>query len=217
MIRNTTQGNAFLSAQLTNYNLMMANDHYHVSTISMSYSDCNCHLSSTCVTQFSIYNYSSNTTLFDVPGFYTGCYVIEALLQSTLQCFYDQNCIDQLQIYLSSASPMNATALVPLISSKYFENSTIEYLLQNLMIEQWGWTKMYDKYYNACQPIQCTYTIETRHNRIYIITTMVGILGGLITVLKLIVPRVVNFVRKNRNRLPRSTSGKTKLKIFCDV
>ncbi|CAF4276580.1 unnamed protein product, partial [Adineta steineri] len=217
MVRKTTQGNAFLSGQLTNYQLMVLDDNQTVLTISMAYSGCSCHLSSICVEQLSIYDNSTNIRLFDVPGFYTGCYVIEALLQSTLQCFYDQNCIDELQLYLTTASPMNATALDPFLSSQYAENSTIEHLLQSLMIEDWNSAQLYDRYYNECQPIQCTYTIETRNSVVYIITTMFGIIGGLITVLRCVVPRVVNLVRKKRSQLPQSPFGKKKLKIFCDV
>ncbi|CAF0953898.1 unnamed protein product [Adineta steineri] len=218
MIRKTTQGNAFLSGQLTNYYFTIINSGVNVSTASISYSDCNCHLSSTCVNQLSIYkNDSGNVTLFDVPGFYIGCYVIEALLQSTLQCFYDQTCIDELQLYLTTASPMNATALDSSLSSQYSEDSTIENLLNSLMIEEWNSTQIYGQYYDECQPIECTYTVKTRNSVIYIITTMFGIVGGLITVLKLVVPRVVKFIRKKRSRLSPSNIGKAKLKIFRDV
>ncbi|CAF3643756.1 unnamed protein product [Adineta steineri] len=208
MIRKTTQGNAFLSGQLTNYYLKVNSDNSSVSSTSISYSDCNCHLSSTCVNQLSIYkNDSGNVTSFDVPGFYVGCYVIETLLQSTLQCFYNQNCIDELLLYLTTASPINATALDPSLSSQYSEDSTIENLLNNLMIEEWNPTQIYDRYYDECQPIECTYTIKTRNSVIYIITTMFGIIGGLITVLKLVVPRVVKLIRKQRNRLSLSNVG----------
>ncbi|CAF1058517.1 unnamed protein product [Adineta steineri] len=208
MIRKTTQGNAFLSGQLTNYQLMVLDDKQTVLTISMAYSGCSCHLSSTCVNQLSIYkNDSGNVTSFDVPGFYIGCYVIETLLQSTLQCFYDQTCIDELLLYLTTASPINVTALDPSLSSQYSEDSTIEYLLNSLMIEEWNPIQIYDRYYDECQPIECTYTIKTRNSVIYIITTMFGIIGGLITVLKLVVPRHVKFIRKKRSRLSPSNIG----------
>ncbi|CAF0854600.1 unnamed protein product [Adineta steineri] len=187
---------------------MVLDDKQTVLTISMAYSGCSCHLSSTCVNQLSIYkNDFGNITLFDVPGFYIGCYVIEALLQSTLQCFYDQTCIDELLLYLTTASPINVTALDPSLSSQYSEDSTIENLLNSLMIEEWNPIQIYDRYYNECQPIECTYTIKTRNSVIYIITTMFGIVGGLITVLKLVVPRLVKFIRKKRSRLSPSNIG----------
>ena len=205
-IQNITQGNALISGLLTNDLLIVPGTFlFSVPTV---YSNCQCFTTSRCIVQSSIYNYSSNTTLFDVPGFYIGCYVIEALLQSNLQCFYDQNCIDQLQFYLSSASPMNATALDLSLQSQYTENSTIEYLLQNLMLEVWNSSQSYDRYYDECQPIECTYTIKTRNDVIFIITTMFGIVGGLITVLRCVVPPVVKFVRKKKE-LTQPVIGKS--------
>ncbi|CAF1255155.1 unnamed protein product, partial [Adineta steineri] len=49
-------------------------------------------------------------------------------------------------------------------------------------------------YYNECQPSKCSYSYETKNSAIYIITTVIGLVGGLITVLKLIVPRAVRLI-----------------------
>jgi len=87
------------------------------------------------------------------------------------------------------------------------ENSTIEEVVNQLMVEEWTPSRMYDNYYNACQPSQCTYTHQTKNSVIYIVTTLVGLIGGLITMLKLIVPRLVMFVR-NKRELPRTQNGK---------
>jgi hypothetical protein len=134
--------------------------------------------------------------------------MIEALLQSNLECFYNQSCINRLYDYFSSSnSSINATALDTSLPSQYCINSTIKQLLDNLMIEEWNGTWMYDRYYNECQPTQCTYTIKTKNAAVYIVTTVVGLVGGLITILKLIVPRVVKFVRKKRQHR-QATTGK---------
>jgi len=79
------------------------------------------------------------------------------------------------------------------------------------MIEEWIAPAIYEKYYNACQPTRCTYTIKTRNDIIYIVTTLLGIAGGLITVLRLVVPRLVKIVRKKKEH-PRPATGKTKSK-----
>ena len=127
-------------------------------------------------------------------GFYIGCYVIESLLQSNLQCFYDQNCVDQLNSYLSSSSFMNVTALDSSLPSVYSPSSSIADLLNNLMIEKWNWSKMYDKYYEECQPSQCSYPVQIRNDAVYIITTLIGTVGGLTKVLKFFLPIFVKFV-----------------------
>jgi hypothetical protein len=72
---------------------------------------------------------------------------------------------------------------------------------------------MYDNYYNACQPAQCIYTHQTKNDIIYIVTTLVGLVGGLITVLKLVVPRLVKLVRRRNDELPGPENGKIKSKV----
>jgi hypothetical protein len=99
----------------------------------------------------------------------------------------------------------NVTALDASLPSQYSPNTTIKELLDTLMIEEWNTTQMYDQYYNECQPIQCSYSISTHNDIIYIVTTIIGIVGGLVTVLKLVVPRLVKFVmhciRKRKARV----------------
>jgi hypothetical protein len=191
LIRSTNQANALFSALQTNLYLYLPHADEYVNQQATEYSDCDCIYLATCVKQSAIFNLSSNTIMFPVPGLYIGCYVVEALLQSTLECFYNQTCINQLQSYLVWSSPMNVTALDSSLPSQYFINSTIQDLVDNLMVEQWNSSLMYDSYYNACQPAQCSYTYVTKNNIIYIVTTLVGLVGGLITVLKLVVPRLV--------------------------
>lgn len=88
MIRSTTQSNKLLSGLLTNYNFL-ATPQQRLTTLPQIYGNCSCDLSATCSEEAAIYDYSGNITLFIVPGFYIGCYVIESLLQSNLQCFYN--------------------------------------------------------------------------------------------------------------------------------
>jgi hypothetical protein len=202
MILGIIQGNALMSGLQTNYQQYVQNSFvYSVATI---YNGCDCNFSSTCIYQSAIYNYPSRTPVFIVPGFYTGCYVIEALLQSNLQCFYDQNCINQLQTYMPSSSSIQMTALYS-SSSQYSANTTLSILLDQLMTEQWNSSISYDNYYAVCQPIQCSYTIQTRNDVTYIISMLIGVVGGTIAILQFIVPRLVKFiacrVRKRETRV----------------
>jgi hypothetical protein len=194
MIRNTTQANALFSALETNCELYLTYDRTKFGMRHKEYKDCNCAFSSKCTEQF-----------YNVPGFYAGCFVVESLFQSTLECFYDQQCIDNLIRSLLPSPSMNVTALDASSSSNYPKNSTIKKLVDNLMIEQWNTTTVFENYYNACQPKQCTYTFETHNDIIYILTTLFGIAGGLTQTLKLVIPRFVNIIlyciRKQRTRI----------------
>jgi hypothetical protein len=211
IIRDTTQTNALLSGLLTNYHSVITENN-DLLTIAEMYHRCNCDALSTCIELSIIYtNGNRFKPLFNVSGFYIGCYVIDALLQSTLECFYSQQCIDQLQVYVNASSRMSFRALNASLPSQYSENTTIEELVNNLMIEQWNASPTYEKYYNACQPTQCTYTLETRNNVIYIVTTLFGIAGGLTKVLILILPRLMKLIRKKREQ-HQPTAGKIKSK-----
>ncbi|CAF4131526.1 unnamed protein product [Adineta steineri] len=193
-IRKTTQSNALLTGQLTNYYLYQSSSSIDTFTYPQSYGNCSCGSSATCTSQSRIMDYYSGTVYLYVPGIYIGCYIIESLLQSDLRCFYNQSCIDELQPFLASFSQMNVSALDKSLLVQFVQNSTIQEMMDELMIETWNSSIMYESYYNECQPSQCSYTVETKNDAIYIITTLIGLVGGLITVLKLMVPRVAKLI-----------------------
>ncbi|CAF1042285.1 unnamed protein product [Adineta steineri] len=193
MIRNTTQSNSLFSGELTNYRLYES--YFVIFRSPKSYGNCTCDSSGTCISQSPIYDLiNQNKILFFVPGLYAGCYIIESLLQSNLQCFYNQTCINKLQSYFQVSSLMNITALDISLSNQFLINSTIADILGKLMVEEWKNSSMYENYYSECQPSYCSYTVTTKNSAIYIITTLIGLVGGLITVLKLMVPYLVKFI-----------------------
>ncbi|CAF1651899.1 unnamed protein product [Adineta steineri] len=192
-IRQTTRANNLLAGQLTNYGLYRQSSNY-VSSFSVSYGNCSCASSATCAYEFPFYDSKNSKVIFIVPGIYVGCYIIEALLQSNLQCFYNKTCINKIQSYFPQYLSMNLTTLDVSLLGRFNMSSTIQELIDNLMVEKWNSSTTYDGYYNECQPSKCSYSYQTRNSVIYIITTLIGIVGGLITVLKLITPRVVRLI-----------------------
>ena len=199
MIKSIIQNNALFSGLQTNYRQFIQNT--DVISSAVRYQGCSCAYSARCTEPSRIYNYSEMTSLFTVPGFYTGCYVTESLLQSNLQCFYDQNCIDQLQTYLPSV--MQVSALGSSMASMYLPNTTIEELLNGLMIEQWSISVSYESYYDQCRPMHCTYdtemvettdTVEVKNYIAYLVGILIGIVGGMIAIVNLIVPRLAELI-----------------------
>ena len=216
LVRNTTQGNALFSSTKTNYELSTNGNDSGISTRAEGYPNCNCRYSSKCVKRSSIFRSPDSKILFSIPDFYMGCYVIEALLQSSLRCFYQQSCINGLEVYLYLPVGTTLTALNSSMQSRYSVSSTIESMINNLMIEEWNATIRYTKYYDVCRPDKCGYSVEGRNDLIYIITTVVGIVGGLTTVLKFVVPWLVKLIRKRR-RAPRANIGKIQMNIFLHL
>ena len=211
IVQNYTQTNSLLSALLTNGYLSFVPGITIATMVPCAYDGCHCSVSAWCKVPSSIYNDTSYTPVFRVPGMYTGCYIFESLLQSTLECFYNQSCFDKLQSAMSPTIRSNATILDPSLASNYSIHSTVSELLASLMVEEWQWTTKYDQYYEACHPTECQYTVVGRNDAIYIVTTVIGLIGGLVTALKIIVPLLVILV----NRKKIETRQRTSKTIYC--
>jgi hypothetical protein len=200
IVRDTNQANAFFSGLFTNYYFKLVTvpiepDFEFLQPIPAELANCSCTNSVSCTEQAAIYReqYGDNST-FVVPGLYIGCFVVEALLKSTLECFYNQTCINTLQSYLTSLPPMNTTPLDISMSSHFDENVTVQELLNQLMVEDWNLSIIYKNYYEDCQPSQCSYSYVTKHDAIYIATTIVGLIGGLMSVMTCIIPIIVRLI-----------------------
>ena len=133
-----------------------------------------------------------------IPGFYTGCLPINSLVQSSLECFYDQTCVDQLASSVAGGEHFSAIDLHP--QSLFQHNSTVESILNRVMIEHWKSNFSYRDYFDHCKPIYCSYFINERHTAILVLTQIIGLLGGLTLILTLIVPKVVHYIRNRHVR-----------------
>jgi hypothetical protein len=186
-IRQITQGNGLISSISSNwYILPMDVDEDVGLFVPRSYGDsnCSCGTNSMCV----------SSGVIDgsiVPGFLVGCYPLESLLQSTLECLYNITCINRLK---KANQPSNMT-IHPLNSTLSFPNVTVQSLMNVLMVDRWDSSIAYDHYYAMCAPLSCTYVITDQGNPIYIITTIIGLCGGLTVALEVIVPVLVKIGR----------------------
>ncbi|CAF5085999.1 unnamed protein product, partial [Rotaria sp. Silwood1] len=67
---------------------------------------------------------------FTTENFFTGCSPFEALIQSTLGCFYNQTCLNEIKIHLTSTflSASNGTSaeLVAMNQTYRWSNETTE-------------------------------------------------------------------------------------------
>ena len=212
LVQDTIQVNGLLSSTQSNANLSLSPQHDHIIIRSRIYGSCSCANNALCKTKVDVHDNSRDIVLFSVPGMFTGCYVLQSLLQSTLECFYDQICFDHLRTALSQNISSNATIFNASVSSVYSENTTMGEILNELMIEVWNWTVLYDKYYEACQPSECRYTVKTRNAAIYIVTTLIGLVGGLVTALKIAAPVLVKLARRKKTRTAPPT-GNTKWQL----
>ncbi|CAF1160810.1 unnamed protein product [Adineta steineri] len=156
--------------------------------------DCDCQSTPWCIQQAIVYDLDTITQLFSPPGIFVGCYLVEAVLQSDLRCFFDIGCLQQLIDSLSLVNISASDIILNSTVSHYQEKSSLLEIVSNLMVEEWNNQTSYDNYFNICQPSVCTATYISRGNIIYIITTTIGLIGGLTTVYKFVVPIFIKII-----------------------
>ena len=76
------------------------------------------------------------------------------------------------------------------------QNLSIYDHLDDLFIDQWSTEMNYSKYLDNCNPPLCTYTTTDQINLSYAIALFVSFYGGLIIILRLIAPFLVNILLK---------------------
>ena len=134
--------------------------------------------------------------IYVIPGMRVGCLPFNALIASTLECFYDEVCLNMTATWISTLSPtawprpLNAS-----LSSRFQPNTSVSYIMSEQMVEKWTNTTNFTGYYEACSPIECTYTIIRRSELLYVLTTLIGSFGGLMVVLRVVSPLIIRLFR----------------------
>lgn len=215
-VRDINHANALVSGRLTNYELgeMFLGRQQEFDVIipvSAEFSGCKCTHSPTCTEPGFIYSdWPSSRKLFAVPGLYIGCNTIEAVLKSTVECFYDEICFSQFLSHLIGNSSMHILPLDQSLLVRSSVQSTIQQLIDYLMVEKWNFSSSFEDYYQQCHPEQCSYTYVIRNDAINIVTTLFSLLGGLSTVLTVLVPLCVKqarfLIRRYRRKVIRVIS-----------
>ena len=202
ILRAMISDNSLMSFKLTNVqmNLRSRNLSSYVDLDIIDYDQCSCATNSFCKIQ--IFFHSSRKCKESLKGMYAGCYILESVLLSTTECFFDPYCIQIIKYYLREDPLLykNLFALNQSQLSRYATNTSFENLLANLFIENWNENYSYEKYYRECQPMYCSYSINQQPKIVDVISKVLGIFGGLSIVLKFIVPIIVNRIRKEKRR-----------------
>ncbi|CAF1013034.1 unnamed protein product [Adineta ricciae] len=186
LIRDVAHGNGYVSRSSSNWYIepVQTNNFGTMAPRSYGNKNCSCGINASCTSLATIDKWI-------VPGFLVGCYPLESLLQSTLECLYDLTCINRLK-NITKFSNITFRPLDPTLSS---HNVTVQSLVDVLMIDQWESNIIYENYYTACSAPSCTYVIIEQVNLVYMITTIFGLYGGLTIAFKVIVPILMTIVQ----------------------
>ena len=134
-------------------------------------------------------------------GIVMGCLPVLGLRLSTLECFYNSTCLNRLTTLINSAYTL--PPLDQLIATRFspISSTTVGTLIDELFIESWENTSNHSAYFSLCAPSACRYTYVERYSALYMLTTIVGLYGGLTVGLKFLIWHVLRLYWKARRWL----------------
>ncbi|CAF3930412.1 unnamed protein product [Adineta steineri] len=145
---------------------------------------------------------------------YLGCSPLSGFLMSRTAWWYNITYMKHIQATYSmvihartspNIKPLNAS-----ISTRFGDIKT-EDLLREMLLEKTIKNVYYDRFYKACQPNFCSYTVVQRRNYIVIIFLLISICSGLNQGLRLLVPLIGSSSIGVRSRnFPRNIYDKIK-------
>ncbi len=107
------------------------------------------------------YYESPKPSMANVTGFMAGCYAIESLLQSTLECFFNQTCLNTLLTFF----PLNNITDIDILlahQTQFLPTTLIETIVDELFIDQWSTVSSFAAYYKQCAPISYLHDHSTQ-------------------------------------------------------
>ena len=200
--RGSTIGNGLFSGLATNYYFHFVHDSIDDDDLFIqldvnSFQDgCSCSNFNGCPQSMGIFLHNDSSSWTNIPGMVFDCLPLDATLASSLQCFYDTSCLSQIQYKESTeliSQPLSLT-------SRFAHNTSLQILLDELMIEKLSTTVLFSSYYNQCAPISCSYSYTRKYDVLFILTLVFSIFGGVSVVLRLVALLVIKFVYKIRHR-----------------
>ena len=158
---------------------------------------CNCAVSNACQKPLRI-----GPPDLVIKGLVVGCLPMHGLRMSTLECFYSSDCVKTVLSYLDyymsidGSPPLNFTipkevpipiaSLNASIASRFLPNTSVGTLINEVLVEQWNNRSSYEDYFNICAPTMCRYEYMQRRDALFIITSLLGLYGGLAISLRFI-------------------------------
>lgn len=200
VIQAIHQGNKYLN-EFYNFKYQINQSNGEISMAPSEYSNCSCDLSQWCHTPTPIglvdVNGAKYYVNFTIDSFYVGCSIFESLAQSTLECFYNQTCLDAIRLHLNSTlsySLKPKPELVAMSNPNRWSNATtetVQSILDQLMIIEWKSNISFTRYYQSCGPTSCALEYRARQEIFVTLVTAFSVFGGLSTGLKLIILIIV--------------------------
>ncbi|CAF1533335.1 unnamed protein product [Adineta ricciae] len=185
--REIFHGNTLLSIneKTWKYQIFPVNGKSIVYAIPVTYNNgqCTCGTSLHCV-ELAMLN---NTP---IDGLFFGCYPIEAMLNSSLECLYNETCLDL--ILPSFHQDLINITIQPLQSeTKFGIRETVQHMIDRLFVNEWNKNYSYLNYSRKCSSTECSYSFIQNFGALHILTTILDLYGCLTILLSLLIPFII--------------------------
>ncbi|CAF4305567.1 unnamed protein product [Rotaria socialis] len=128
--------------------------------------------------------------ILKIDGISSVCNVVDITLDMSLTCWYEASCFEPFRLVLFSQfvrGPINILLLDPTQPIRFWPQSqSLRRVYNNMMIEIFNSSVSYEAFYETCHPLYCTFTYTEHAHIIVIITTLIGLFGGLNVILRLL-------------------------------
>lgn len=175
LARAITQGNQLMQKI---YNITVVSKAATIWPI--TFGNCSCAVTQSCAIPMSMYTVdpfaNTITELYVIPQFFVGCFPLDALFTSTLQCFYNKSCMMAIDQYMFLGQSGNFS---PLDYNRNWPYERIESIVYRLMVDRWETKVSFSSYYETCAPSSCVFEYERGIDFFSLATSIIGVLGGL--------------------------------------
>ncbi|CAF4137230.1 unnamed protein product, partial [Adineta steineri] len=175
---------------------------------------CSCVLDYRCTSNAIFSNVFNASTQYhpgnqtNLTGLASGCLSVTSILASTLECFYNQTCLNTIVSGFPTKEKFSALTINNI--SRFGAYATVQSIVDKLMVEDWLMYISYEKYRDNCAPLSCTYPKEIRNSLLDVLAQLIGLLSGLISALRLLIPIIVRFIMNKLNNVQSPPSTLTR-------
>ena len=119
-----------------------------------------------------------NNNTLAVSGMFIGCLPLSSLLRSSLSCFYNDTCLTQVLVALKLtmvAPDLQVSVLNSTIGSRFKPDTSLESILNALLVETWTLVIDYSAYFKQCDTTTCTYLLTERKHPLNTLSKLLGL------------------------------------------
>ena len=222
--RDLTLGDGLMSGLATNYRFYSYPSssyvQYSIGVLSNTFADgCSCSNLAGCLQPTVLFEPNDTLSETNIAGMMFDCLPSDAALASSLECFFKPWCLSLIENQLS----INFTPNLLSAQSRFAQNTTLQTLIDELMIEQLRTTINFSAYYAQCHPFYCTYSYSHRFDTQFIFILIASAFSGVSVILRLMIPHLIKLLfmindRKTKRDAVRidNTSPPKNYRKSCD-